>query len=157
MVTILMFATLVGLVVWSYVHKPASKYDDGEIFARIMGLIFLVVLVPTFVIARGFNTVGNASLELAYTTTIHNYEITLAETKSLISLPGQADGAFINGSMEKLQIASSAASRMTELRDEINHYNELIVSKRAWSHEWFLGGFLWTPPPPKHLVPYVMK
>lgn len=159
MITLLVFFGLVALIIWGVKHSlpgHKSRMDEGEGAAIVFGSILLGLFLIVFAFSRAINTVGNQRLGLAYSTALQNYETTLNETKNLLSSTSSS-GTLIDGSIEKMQLASTVAERLKELRDIGNRLNNIVVSKNYWSHEWLFGGFLWTPPPPANIDLYVLR
>jgi len=92
--------------------------------------LWIVWLVSTIVLCSVFITGGSylnqvyrvTEMEAFQSHTLSVYEMTIDETRGLISVDASS-ATLVDGSIEKIEIASDVASRIIELRDKVESYN----------------------------------
>jgi len=98
-----------------------DKIEWGKAGIGLLGIILgLSTFIPVMYLYRLERI---TEMEAFQNYTISAYETTIDETRNLISVD-TCGGTLIEGSIEKLEIASDVADRLVELRDEIKQYNK---------------------------------
>lgn len=92
-------------------------------------LIILAVVMSIASIVGGVYLLklrGVSRLEAFQSYTLSAYEATIDETRDLISVD-ISNATFVEGSVEKMEIASDVANRIAELRDKTEQYNAALA------------------------------
>ena len=106
----------------------------GVIGAAI--LIALLITYPCVTVSKGSDLAKHQAFFEANT---QNFAIAVDDTAAYLSVDSFAEGLLIEGSLEKVQLATIVGERITEWRDAVNAYNLEIASMQYYDQNFFLG------------------
>ena len=132
--TLLIPAVMLALGIWKW-----EKWDVGGSLLVTFGAIVLVILLIVYPCI----TVGNGSAlakhQAFFEANTQNFATAVDNTAAYLSVDSFAEGLLIEGSLEKLQLATIVAERITEWRDAVNAYNLGIASMQYYDQNALLG------------------
>jgi len=135
----LVIVLFLAFVVWGVIQKIRNREGrsrEGEEAAIILGLIFTLVFSIWLGLWTMQNGAGLMKWQAFYEANSINYAITVDETASYLSAEKYIDYEAlipIEGSLEKIRLASVVSDRIVEWRDSVNEYNRTIASMKYFN------------------------
>jgi len=123
---------MVGFVMWmENSDQPGDKVDEKSIAMKFgASALCFVLMVVSVMGGFYFDKVTDVTKMVAFQLANQQaYQYTIDKTESLITVYASdtEKAKLVEGSIEKIEIATAVAERLKELRDDVTEYNERLA------------------------------
>lgn len=129
----------VGAIVYGIIRCKKEENDAGSFLSLAFGVVatlFLLIFLPIQTLDNGSRV---AEMEVFLESNTQNYQYSIDETASYLSVDSIKENVLIEGSIEKLQQAGYVSERIKEWRDSVNEYNTRLASFKYYDSNIFMG------------------
>lgn len=146
-------AFCIGLLVWGIIADGDARTVAGAICSIILGLVVLISSIAVPITKQG----ELQQLVAFYEANSLNYEATIDQTKVMLSEQRLIEQALIpiEGSIERTDLAKAVSERISEWRNKLTWYNEMLAQFLYFDKNSLIG-YYW-PTPPDHLKFIIIK
>ncbi len=135
----LLFILGIGLIILGVILCKNNDDSMGGVFAVCFGVVISITLLVALPIETMTNGSDVAEMKTFLESNTQNYQYSVSETASYLSIDTFKEGVLVEGSIEKLQQAGYVSERIKEWRDSVNEYNTKLASLRYYDSNIFTG------------------